>query len=506
MSPDSSSAGTNSTPTVFVSYSHDSPEHRRWVLDFASFLVTRGVNIRLGQWDVGPGSDLAKYMEQSIADSDRVLLVCTEKYVQKVDDGVGGVGYEAMVVSGALMRDLGTAKFIPVVRQDGKAKLPHALSSRFYVDFSEGRDREGAFDTLLRELHSAPVTVKPPIGANPYAVTPSGHAALSPSEIDGHSDAQAISNEKVPQQIFAHAANIIRAGDTLQWRKAVATARGMAAARLSDWIQLHNGKAWSGHEELLRETMAGVRSFEGQFALMLAAIASGKPEFGNQGGLLDDILHPAGWNHSGLVIRTEMPVAAAFLYQAIHGAMAIHVRKLTYAIQLARHDVRLLGERQALPLWQHPNIVGWPDSLGRNSGEVWSVLAGLGDHLPWVCEIFGGPEEWQTAVTAYYISLNVNEFASKVANSSVGPESFNVERLNVPLSFSVMPDHIKRRALALLQEDPESINWIFSSLGLNKMKAREQWEQWVAACNAWISRANPFAFSGIPHTNILSVL
>ncbi|MBU9198847.1 toll/interleukin-1 receptor domain-containing protein [Burkholderia gladioli] len=503
MSPDSSSAGTNLTPTVFVSYSHDSPEHRRWVLDFASFLVTRGINVRLDQWDVGPGADLAKYMVQSIAKSDRVLLICTEKYVQKVNDGVGGVGYEAMVVSGALMSDLGTAKFIPVVRQDGEAKLPHALSSRFYVDFSEGRDRGGAFDILLRELHRAPVAVKPPIGANPYAVTPSGHVAISPGETDGHSDAQAISNEKVPQKIFEHAANIIRAGDTLQWRKAVATARATAAVQLSDWIQLHNGKTPSGQEELLRETMAGVRSFEGQFALMLAAIASGKPEFGNQGGLLEDILHPAGWNHSGLVIRTEMPIAAAFLYQAIHGAMAIHVRKLTYAIQLARHEVRLLGERQALPLWQHPTIVGWSDSLGRDSRQVWSVLAELGEHLPWVCEIFGGPEEWQTAVTAYYIALNINEFASKVASSPVEPEAFTVERLSVPLSFSVMPDHIKRRALSLLQEDPESINWIFSSIGLNKIKAREHWGQWVALCNAWISRVNPFAFSGIPHTNIL---
>lgn len=66
-------------PTVLVSYSHDSLEHRRWVLEFA-------------------------------------MMVCTEKYVPKTDDRTGGVGYEAMIVTGELMRDLGTAKFIPVDR------------------------------------------------------------------------------------------------------------------------------------------------------------------------------------------------------------------------------------------------------------------------------------------------------------------------------------------------------------------------------------------------------
>ena len=76
----------SSVPTVFVSYSHDSREHRRWVLDFARHLVAKGVNVLLDQWDIGPGGDLAKFMEHSVASADRVVLICTEKYVAKAND------------------------------------------------------------------------------------------------------------------------------------------------------------------------------------------------------------------------------------------------------------------------------------------------------------------------------------------------------------------------------------------------------------------------------------
>jgi hypothetical protein len=78
-----------------------------------------------------------------VAKADRVLTICTEAYVRKADDGKGGVGYEAMVVTGELVRDLGKNKFIPVVRQaNPPAVRPRCVSTRLYVDFSEGADPE----------------------------------------------------------------------------------------------------------------------------------------------------------------------------------------------------------------------------------------------------------------------------------------------------------------------------------------------------------------------------
>ena len=105
------------TPIVFISYSHDTKEHKAWVAALAQRLVEKGVDVLFDQWDLGPGDDVPKFMEHAVARAHRVLMICTEAYVRKADDGKGGVGYEAMVVAGELVRDLGTNKFVPIVRQ-----------------------------------------------------------------------------------------------------------------------------------------------------------------------------------------------------------------------------------------------------------------------------------------------------------------------------------------------------------------------------------------------------
>lgn len=156
-----------SAPTVFVSYSHDSPEHKQWVLDLATRLRSSGVDAVLDQWDLGPGGDLPHFMEQSIAAASRVLMICTERYVQKANAGTGGVGYEKMIVTADLLSRIGSNRVIPIVRQRGSPALPTFLASKLYIDLSKTDDFETGFDQLLRELLSAPLFVKPPLGATP---------------------------------------------------------------------------------------------------------------------------------------------------------------------------------------------------------------------------------------------------------------------------------------------------------------------------------------------------
>ena len=94
------------SPKVFISYSHDTPQHRQWVGELASKLVHKGVDVILDQWDLGPGDDIPKFMEKGVAEADRVLMICTEPYVKKADEGKGGVGYESMIVTGELVQNL----------------------------------------------------------------------------------------------------------------------------------------------------------------------------------------------------------------------------------------------------------------------------------------------------------------------------------------------------------------------------------------------------------------
>ncbi len=157
-----------STPKVFISYSHDSQEHKKWVLDLATRLRNSGVDAIIDQWELRPGDDLPHFMETHLADSDYVVMVCTDKYVEKANAGTGGVGYEKMIITADLLSSIDSNKVVPVIRQFGTHNVPTFLKTKLFVDFSKDDDYEFSFDELVRTFHDAPIFKKPEIGNNPF--------------------------------------------------------------------------------------------------------------------------------------------------------------------------------------------------------------------------------------------------------------------------------------------------------------------------------------------------
>lgn len=135
-------------PKVFASYSHDSEEHKQWVLKLCTKLRENDVDVMLDQEDTRLGSDLTVFMEK-LKSADRVLVICTDNYVQKANDREGGVGYEATIITAEIARNLKTEKFIPIIRQSSNGeKAPIFLETRRYIDFSNPEN----FDENLKEL------------------------------------------------------------------------------------------------------------------------------------------------------------------------------------------------------------------------------------------------------------------------------------------------------------------------------------------------------------------
>ncbi len=155
-------------PKVFISYSWDSPEHRQWVAALGGYLRQCGIDVTLDQWHVRYGEDLAAFMERSLREADRVLVICTETYAEKAARRTGGVGYELLMVTGELMQNVGTAKFIPVVRQSHTPpRLLPELSTRLFFDLADGPQYAQQLEILVRELHDVRIAI-PPIGINPF--------------------------------------------------------------------------------------------------------------------------------------------------------------------------------------------------------------------------------------------------------------------------------------------------------------------------------------------------
>lgn len=188
-------------PKAFISYSHDTQEHKKWVLDFATRLRNNGVDAILDQWDLKPGDDLPNFMERGLVAADRVLMVCTDKYVEKANAGAGGVGYEKMIITADLLKTIDANKVIPLIRQSATHNVPTFLRSKLFLDFSRPDQFEFSFDELIRTMHNAPLFEKPAVANNPFTHV----AATPPNRVgDGVLEIMKIVVEKFESQSWDH--------------------------------------------------------------------------------------------------------------------------------------------------------------------------------------------------------------------------------------------------------------------------------------------------------------
>lgn len=152
---------------VFISYSHDSETHKKWVFEFASKLRANGVDVIFDQFEARLGSDLPLFMEQGLSQSTRVLCVCSDRYNEKANSGLSGVGYEKRVICSDLLKDSSTAWVIPIIRNcTSETKVPKFLSSLKYITFEDDATFPKTFYELIRDLHDQ--TNLPPLGKNPF--------------------------------------------------------------------------------------------------------------------------------------------------------------------------------------------------------------------------------------------------------------------------------------------------------------------------------------------------
>lgn len=152
-------------PNVFISYSHDSEQHRQQVLDLADRLNRDSINCELDQYVNGsPEQGWPMWMEQQLEEAEFVLLVCTETYFNRVQRkeprGIGkGVKWESLLTYQELYdNDSGNRKFIPVVfSADQVAFIPRPLKPFSHYDLSQA----DSYELLCRYLTDQPQAVKP---------------------------------------------------------------------------------------------------------------------------------------------------------------------------------------------------------------------------------------------------------------------------------------------------------------------------------------------------------
>ena len=502
-------ADSEPAPVVFVSYSHDSPEHKRWVGELASDLVGSGVDVIIDQWDTGPGDDLPKFMEKSVTRANRVLAICTDAYVQKADDGKGGVGYEAMILTGELVKNLGQNKFIPIIRQPGdNAKKPKFLVTRFHVSFNDDGDFESKLEELLREIHKAPKHPKPPLGKNPFANEAKTEEARAAAPGFRLNLAVGIEIPNDAREAYFLALELARKNDKLAWRKFLQKAVSSFPRNLLSWRATQGDKLPQEVKDLPQWALPGVTSVSPLIAIALAGVESQSEYFNNQVGLIEELLRPPRWEAPGSTIIIRFPELIAFVYQALLGSVAMQTQQAEIAQRLAWVDVPDDSKPATPnPLFRYPRVTGWPESLNHTCTIAWAFLAQLPEHWPWLNEIFTDLDHYKSALAAYYAVLNIIEFLDALEQQIDLSQPQKV-CLSVPVSFTVMGETVSRRASRLLSDNRATLAKIWHNSKVDDPTKLAKWHDWETVMGAWIHNVYPgLAWHWSPfHTSLIKSL
>ncbi|ACY15315.1 SEFIR domain-containing protein [Haliangium ochraceum] len=159
-------------PKLFISYSWTSEEHQNWVLQLANDLADNGVHVVIDKFDLRPGHDAFKFMEQMVTDPSisKVLIVSDEAYATKSDERMGGVGIEAQIITPDVYKQAQQSKFVVLVRElkpDGQPWVPAYYNSKLYIDCSDLNEYEEKLEELIRWAFDKPLHRRRPLGRPP---------------------------------------------------------------------------------------------------------------------------------------------------------------------------------------------------------------------------------------------------------------------------------------------------------------------------------------------------
>ena len=403
-------------PSVFVSYTHENPDHKRWVAQLATDLRAYGVDATLDQWDLQLGDDLTLFMEHGIREAARVLLVCTPAYMRKANEGEGGVGYERLVVTGELAQRIDTNKFICVLRLGRKEDaIPTFARTRLYIDFTDDGAYGVSLEQLLRAIHQAPAQPKPPIGVNPFK--DGGQVIVERTRfVDRRPSVETTSDI---EELYARATRLLRDKDLLGWKQLVRNVRSAVPQSLLSWRQDAEVSVHNSHDEWDQWFDAMHCACSNSAPLMVLALSAIDSEIeglADQRGFLDDLLNIPQWERGGLNLVIEAPIGIAYVYHNILGSFLVSSNRHAEAIRLLRTKVPIsVGSSHVEELWQSPGMMGWADSLGHKLTTGWHFLHAVWDKQPWLRHFFVRPEDLYVGIRVYLLLAGVLELAQYVS-------------------------------------------------------------------------------------------
>lgn len=140
-------------PSTFISYAWESSELKKWVKFLATKLRSKGIDVKLDDWEIAPGDQLPHFMEKSVKENEYILIICTPDYKLKSENRIGGVGYEGDIMTAEVLQRSNHRKFIPILKLGTKeSAIPSWLQGKYFIDLSSDSHFDNNFEDLLTTL------------------------------------------------------------------------------------------------------------------------------------------------------------------------------------------------------------------------------------------------------------------------------------------------------------------------------------------------------------------
>ena len=155
------------SPRVFISYSHDSQEHKDLVLELADRVREDGIDCTIDQYVESPAEGWQRWMLNQVEEATFGLVACTEQYDRRFRGretiGKGkGATWEGGVIIQELYDDQGqNSKFIPITLAPEDANF---IPSPLRGATSYRLNTADVYELLYRRLTNQPRTRKPELG------------------------------------------------------------------------------------------------------------------------------------------------------------------------------------------------------------------------------------------------------------------------------------------------------------------------------------------------------
>lgn len=452
---------SESAPIVFVSYSHDSDEHKSWVRAIADRLIAEEIDVRLDVYELDFGDDVARFMHSTIAKSLRVLVVCTPAYKAKAEAGKGGVGYEATIVTGELASEQGGNKFVPLIREgaDIDSVVPSYLRTRLAVRLLGAGEPSHEWDRLVTSIKSQRPSKPLPTSSR----VSNDHQDVLPKIEIGHQTSNRILPVKADlgvQEIVVEAFERISRNDLRGFRQLAKGALDQSRALVTDWLSKRSNVP-SLRVDLPEWAWSLADCYESYFAMALAAASSESDRYVDQVNALYEILSPPGWPAGGPTILVYAPKSIGCLYHAIYGAIRVVSATRENLFAIAEIDPNLGLRTGSLPLWQESEITCWTPMLDGDVIASFKWVLSAWTHWPWLSELFDSEEHFKSQVLAHFAVLHLASYRSyrheAVSAGKSTPISISGENVKVPLIDHLFTENEAARALRILVGHKDSI-------------------------------------------------